>query len=127
MKWLKDKIRAAWLQIKKWWIGLLVAIGLVAAPLVIAVPTGFTYTPATQYEDGTALPITEIAETRFYCNDVLVGTEPGASGAFTVDLSPGTYTCYATHVATNGLESAPSNSVVKTVLPNVAPNPPVLD
>ena len=126
MHWLKDK----WQRFKVWFIGLLIAIGLVAAPVVFA--TDATYTPASTYEDGTNLPLTEIAETRLYCNGGATPaiTEPGADGAFEnleATLSAGDNTCYATHVSTNGLESLPSNEVTFRIIPQVRPNPPVLD
>lgn len=124
--WIKDK----WNRFKAWFYALLVAIGLVAAPIVFA--TDATYTPATSYVDGTPLPIEEIAETRLYCNGgtVAVLVEPGADGVFEnleAVLPAGDNTCYATHVATNGIESSPSNTSTFRIIPNVAPNPPVLD
>ena len=116
-------IKRGWLKIKRWVYALLIALGIIIPAM--AALKDFTYTPATFYEDGTPLPIEQIAETRLYCNGELVASEAGADGDFTsVLLAPGDYDCYGTHVATNGLESAPSGSVVFTVLPEVAPNPP---
>ena len=116
-------IKRGWLKIKRWVYALLIALGIIIPAM--AALKDFTYTPATFYEDGTPLPIEQIAETRLYCNGELVASEAGADGDFTnVLLAPGDYDCYGTHVATNGLESGPSGSVVFTVLPEVAPNPP---
>lgn len=124
---MKNWITRQWKKFKAWAYGLLIALGIVAAPLLYAEAVNFTYTPATQYTDGTVMPADQIAETRLYCDGVMVSSEAGADGGFIVDLGIGTHTCYGTHVATNGQESAPSNSVTKIVLPSAAPEPPVLD
>lgn len=121
--WLKT-----WSKIRAWFIGVLAFLGLVAAPVLVAIPTSFTYTPPTTYEDGSPLPIEQIGETRLYCNGSLVASEPGSDGDFNnVDLPPGNYNCYATVIATNGQESQPSNVVVRNILTDSAPNPPTLD
>ena len=113
-----------WQKIKKWWKGLLVSVGiLAAAPFALSQVVNFTYVPATTRMDGSPLAITDIAETRLYCNNQLVVSEPGADANFNPDLMPGNYTCYATHVDTDGQESDPSNEVTKLVLP-ARPNPP---
>jgi hypothetical protein len=128
-KWFKEK----WLKFKGWVIALLVSIGLLSVPLVLSAPTEFTYTPASEYEDGTPLPLSEIAETRLYCSlngigqEVLVASEASADGNFSVELEPGTWECVATHVGTNSLESSYSDPVTKVVLPSVPPNPPILN
>ena len=111
-----------WRKLRGWFYALLVALGFIVP--VIAATKDFTYTPATFYEDGTPLPLDQIAETRLYCNGDLVASEAGADGDFTVILPPGDYECWGTHLATNGLESQPSTSVFFNVLPEVAPNPP---
>lgn len=124
--------RKKWAQLKGWFVGVLVALGLVTAPFIMAEPKDFTYTAATQYEDGTALPIEEIATTQVYCRQgadpfAEVVQEVGADGVFDpVEFTGGDWECYATHTATNGQESQPSGSVFFRILPDVAPNPPVL-
>lgn len=116
-----------WAKVKKWFYGILVTLGLVAAPLLYAELVGFTYTPANQYEDGTPLPLTDIAFTRLYCNGSVVANEAGADGDFSVEFTVGRYECYATHIVLGPdgqeIESAPSNLVVKIVNP-AKPNPP---
>ena len=114
-----------WLRFKAWIYSILVVLGLVSVPFVLAQPVGFSYTPATQYTTGEAMPLSDIQFTRLYCNDVLVADEPGADGNFNVDLSPGSYTCYATHVA-GDQESDPSNVVAREVRFG-PPNAPVLE
>ena len=121
---IKSKMKAAWTKVKAWVYGILIALGLMV-PVMSAV-TGFTYTPANAYSDGTPMPLSEIAETRLYCDGSLVASEPGADGDFSVDLSIGTHDCYATHVDVYGRESLESNHVIKQVLPGL-PNPPVLN
>lgn len=124
---MKNWIRQQWLKFKRWVYTALVAIGLVAAPLLYAEVVPFSYTPADQYEDGTAMPITDIAFTRLYCNGELVENEPGADGDFSHEFTVGRYECYATHVVLGPdgaeVESDPSNIVVKIVNP-AKPNPP---
>ena len=121
-KWLKKK----WLQIKKWWIALLISLGLIATPILYAEMVNFTYTAATERVDGTPMPLAEIAASRLYCDGSLLEEEVGADGDFNPDLGLGSHSCYATHVDTDGQESDPSNTVVKVVNPAL-PNPPVLD
>ena len=121
---MRNWFRRIWAKIKGWIYALLIALGLIVP--AIAALKDFTYTRATQYEDGTPLPLEQIAETRLYCNGELVASEAGADGDFAgVLLAPGNYDCYGTHVATNGLESQPSASITFAVLPEVAPDPPL--
>lgn len=124
---IREWLKAKWARFKKWVYGILVALGIATAPLLYAEIVGFSYTPADQYEDGTAMPITDIAFTRLYCNDEMVANEPGADGDFSVEFTVGRYECYATHVVLGPdgqeIESAPSNLVVKIVNP-ARPNPP---
>lgn len=122
---LRKRIRSWWEKVRKWVVSVLVSLGLMTAAVLSA--QSITYTAATTYEDGTDLPLSEIAETRLYCDGNLAITELGADGQFDPVLSAGDHTCYATHVATNGLESVPSNTIEYRVLPSVAPSPPDID
>lgn len=124
LKTIKIKLYNAWLKVKSWIIGVLVLLGLVAAPL-LAQQTDFTYTAATAYVTGEPMPITDIEFTRLYCDGVMVAEEAGADLSITADLSVGTHDCYGTHVA-GGLESSPSNTVQRVITLG-PPNPPVLD
>lgn len=109
-------LKKIWNKIKQMWKKLLVALGIIAvAPIVLSQVVNFSYTPATEYTDGSAMPLNEIAETVLYCNGSEVQRKPGADGSFNPNLVPGRYVCYATHIATNGLESGPSNEVTKVV------------
>lgn len=125
---IQKRLHGYWLRFKKWVLALLVAVGLIAVPSVFAVTTDWTYTRATLRVDGTPITEAEIAETRLYCDGdpTPVAVEFGASGALQAELSVGSHDCYATHVDTGGLESDPSNTVTRVVLP-VRPNPPVLN
>lgn len=117
--WERFKIRTtrAYLRFKKWIISVLIAIGLITPAILYAETVTFTYTPATQRSDGTALPLSDIKETRIYCDSVMIISEPGADGDIDVDLGLGTHTCHATHVDINDIESLPSNTVVRVVIP----------
>ena len=122
-------MRKYWERFKAWIVSILVAIGVVGGGIVIAQPVDLNYTRPTTYEDDSPLPLSEIAETRLYCNDVLVLTEPGSDETFdNVDslLPVGTHSCYGTVVATNGLESRPSNIKEVIILSSSAPNTMVL-
>ena len=123
---MKDAGKRAWIKIKKWWISLLVALGLVATPLLYAEIVDFTYTAATERVDGSPLLLTDIAFTRLYCDGAMVVEEPGADETFNPELGLGSHDCYATHVDTDGQESDPSNIVTKVVNP-ARPSSPVLD
>jgi len=122
---MKKFFEELWGKIKKWWLTLLVALGLVSAPLLYAEIVDFTYTAATQRVDGSPLALADIAFTRLYCDGSLTVEEPGADLGFNPELGLGTHDCYATHVDTDGQESDPSNSVIKIVNP-ARPSSPVL-
>jgi hypothetical protein len=123
---MKAWFRKTWIKVRAWFYALMVTLGLIVAANAVTL----TYTPASLYSDGTPMPLSEIAETRLYCDGSTTPdiTELGADGNFdTGSLSGGDHTCYATHVATNGIESLPSNSKTFRNVPQVAPNPPVID
>ncbi len=102
---------------------LLILLAILAAFVVIVytIPDSgtadvtFTYQRATEREDGTLLSLKEIKYTRVYCDGNLVAQEAGADGGISAALIAGSHNCYGTHVDSNGLESNPSNTVIKTV------------
>ena len=122
---MKAWFKRTWARFKAWFISILVAIGLVAAPLALSAPKDFSWTNATLRTDGSPFLPSELAETRIYCNDNLVGSVQGTGTQVTIDLGVGSYVCYATHVDTDGQESGPSGTVSFVITPAV-PNPPVL-
>ena len=124
-RWIKRKTQSAWLRFKKWGVAVLVSLGILVGGGLYAETVSFTYTRAIERVDGTPLVLSDIAETRLYCDGSLVNTESGADEGIDADLGIGMHTCYATHVDTDGQESDPSNSVVRVVIP-ARPNPPVL-
>jgi|VirMetMinimDraft_7_1064189.scaffolds.fasta_scaffold02481_3 hypothetical protein len=124
---MKDWIKKQWNKAKKWWLAVLLALGFAVIPAG-AGTISFTWTNATQNEDGTVFdPATEQMEVRIYCNGDTTPTfvSPGASAALDVITTPGTYTCVARTVNMEGTESADSNEATKVVLRS-APLPPVL-
>ena len=125
-KRFKAKVKRAWGQFKTWFYGILISLGLVVAMPIQAVETIFTYIRATEYSDGTPMPLSEIKETRLYCDGELVSSEPGADQNFNPDLTPGNYSCYAVHGDIFGREGDRSNIVEKVVLPSLL-GAPVLD
>jgi hypothetical protein len=124
---MKDWMKKQWNKAKKWWLAVLLALGFAVIPAG-AGTISFTWTNATQNEDGTVFdPATEQMEVRIYCNGDTTPTfvSPGASAALDVITTPGTYTCVARTVNMEGTESADSNEATKVVLRS-APLPPVL-
>ena len=121
--WMKKQ----WNKAKKWWLAVLLALGFAVIPAG-AGTISFTWTNATQNEDGTVFDAAaEQMEVRIYCNGDTTPTfvSPGASAALDVITTPGTYTCVARAVNMEGTESADSNEATKVVLRS-APLPPVL-
>lgn len=134
-KWIVHRYRAAkawtrrqYLRFKKWVIGILVSIGVIAPPLLYAEIIDFTYTAPTTYTDGSPLPAAEIQFSRLYCDGSMVVEEPGADQDFSTDLGIGSHDCYATIVDIYDRESDPSNVVTVVVSPpGTGPSPPVLN
>ena len=97
------------------------------SPLVFAVePKTFNWTPPTQNTDGTALTDAEISSYNIFCNAVLLSNVINTGGTDTFTSAPlpaGSYVCHATTIASNGEESAASNTVNFTVAQSV-PQPP---
>lgn len=122
----KRKVRTTWNRFKVWAYGVLVALGLVVAVPLQAVTVEFTYTRSSVFMDGTPMPLSAIKETRLYCDDVLVASEPGADQNFNPDMTPGTYSCYAVHVDNFNREGERSNITEKVVLPTLL-GAPILD
>lgn len=122
MKSFRQKLTAAWTRTKKWFFGLLVTLGLVT--MAVAQAKTMSWTHPTERVDGSPLAVTEIAETRIYCDGeaAIVVAAPASSYQY---LTPGTHTCHATTVDTQGLESDPSNTITFEVL-KAAPAAPVL-
>jgi len=128
-KWIKTKFHNGWIRAKRWWVALLVALGLIVAVPALAGMLSLSWTNPEQRTDGTAFDAaTEQAEIRIYCNGDTSPTfvSPGDADAMDQITAASEYTCYATALDTDGQESDPSNTVTKTVLP-ARPNPPVLD
>ena len=126
---MKNWFKRTWARFKAWFVSILVAIGLAAAPLAMSAPKDFSWSNAAQRVDGSAFdPATEQAEVRIYCDGDTAPTfvSPGASNTFTGEFAFGSHTCHATTVDQYGLESDPSNSVTFVVTP-ARPNPPVLN
>ena len=134
---MRNWFSKAWTKIKLWVYGALVALGVIVPAMALQ---NFTYDVATAYSDGTAMPVSDIVETRLYCDidpasfvpetpgvpasDAPTTVETGADGDFSVTLLPGNHTCFATHFAVNDYESAPSVEVSFRVFPGAPPNAP---
>lgn len=91
------------------------------------------WTPPTTYTDGTPLPAAEIKNYRIAYGQTAGGpygtsvTVAGTATTTTVaNLAKGTWYFVAYTVASNGLESAASPQVTKSVLGTVPPNAPIL-
>lgn len=158
MNWIQEKSEFVWLKLKTtatrfkaWAIGGLTAIAMALGLVAVATAAvTFTWTNPTLNVDGTALELSQIVETRLYCDldpatftpqtmDApsshpadLVVLGPATGGQLT--LSFGRHDCFATTLASYDdgqgtiarMESGPSNVATKVVAPP-QPNPPGLD
>lgn len=97
----------------------LIALMLLALLAVPAMAETLSWTPPTERADGTPLdPMTEIAEYRLVCGEVVTSIEPTVAEGEQYELTKhqvlpdyGTWDCHMTTVDTDGLESEPSESV----------------
>ena len=103
---------------------------LLVSPLVFAVgEKTFTFTPPTEYEDGTPLPQSEIASYNIFCDGQLLTNLANAPlNTDTYTAAPGTFAtgvhdCHATTLTVEGVESGESNHVNFTVAPGVPAAP----
>lgn len=109
--------------------------GLLLSGVTFAADIGVTWTNPTAYTDGTALPATDITQTRIEygtCTSVTPPTFGVKSGevistgngttATIKSPTPGTY-CIQAKTTAKGVESAPSGVVTKQIV-QPAPNPP---
>lgn len=125
---MRNWFRKKWLKLKAWVVALLVALGLILPAFADSVT--LSWTNATQYENGDAMPIEEIFETVLYREAFPLGTDVGAVGRSYAELvrvpptetsylddnlANGIYCYVATHVAVNGAESAQSGETCKTI------------
>lgn len=139
---VRARLSSAWQRVRGWFIGVLIALGVIAGA-AFAATQSFNWTNPTQNVDGSAFdPATELAEVRIYCNlspTAFTPESPGVTSPHTPalvspgdlttaarDFAAGDYTCFATAFSIYGYESAPSNTVTFTVTPTVAPEAPVL-
>lgn len=113
-------------MLRKWLLAL-----LLVSPLVFAVgEKTFTFTPPTQYEDGTPLSQQEIASYDIECDGSLLTNLQNVPLSRDTYVAPpgtfatGTHVCQAFTITTEGTRSGPSNSVNFTVDPGV-PGPPI--
>jgi len=111
---------------------LALAVLLIATPAMAGEAT-VSWTAPTQYEDGSSLPTNQIQSYKVYYGQTSGGpygfsitVGGGLTTATITDLTAGTWYFVATTVATNGLESALSNQVAKTVVSTSKPRAPVL-
>ena len=131
---MRDWFKKKWLRFKKWTIGILIALGLIAVPIIgMGGVKDFSWTNPTQNTDDSVFnPATDQRETRLYCTDTSDGSQvpvivvPGAANAHTEGFPTGEYQCYGTVVSNEGAESFPSNTVTFTIDPLI-PKPPVLN
>lgn len=126
----KARVLSAWSRFKAWAaatvLAILAALGLVVTAQDNSVTV--SWDNATQYEDGSVLPVSEIQSTELFRASYPIGVEPDGSATFehiasvTPDVTSyedtpgnGQWCYHATHVATNGAQSGPSNTDCVTV------------
>jgi len=112
----------------------LALLAMCAVGIAKAGTLNITVIPATQYEDGTALSVTDITQTRVEygsCAGAAFGTKAGeyviagngTTGSKT-GLAPGTY-CQRAYTTAKGKESGASNVVTATI-DQSPPRPPTI-
>ena len=126
MNWFKKQ----WTKVKSWVYSILVAIGLAVPLVLLGADVSMQWTMPVTYEDGSVLPLNEIAEVRIYKQTFPLGTDitvearsysehavlPNTETTFTdFAVTDGIHCYVGTVVATNGLESRYSNEFCETV------------
>lgn len=127
---MKSWMKAQWTKLKGWVYAMLVTLGVVAGNFALADDVNLSWTNAVQYDDGSSMPISEIASTQLYKQSFPLGTDLAAEvRAYTLlvsvpptqlsyidpDQPNGIYCYVATHTAVNGEESLFSGEACKTV------------
>lgn len=119
------------MQVKKILVGL-----LFVASSVQAGDATVSWTLPTTYEDGSALPTSEITTVTIYygttasgpyANSKIITSKPLPTSTVITGLGKGTWYFNGTITATNGLESAQSLEVNKQVWGSSKPRPPTLN
>jgi hypothetical protein len=125
-KWTKAK----WLRFRKWGVSVMVSLGLIVGGMALADDATLSWSNATLNEDGTVLPIEDIAETRLYKQVFPLGTDvsqeprsytqvvslpPTETSYVDADLPNGIHCYVGTHVHVNSSESQYSGEACKTI------------
>jgi len=114
------------MKLKAFILSSLIAFNATAADAVLS------WTYPTTYEDGTALPVSEISTVTIYYGSTTgssaykVTVAPPATTYTITNLAKGTWYFTATVTATNGLESVRSVEVNKSLLGSSKPKAPTL-
>jgi len=134
---MKNWFNTKWTRFKGWFIGVLVALGLMTGGIAMATAQ-FTFTMPTEYEADAQgviapLPLSDIADVLLYCDAGatpvwnLGGTPTEAVFERTIVLGYGSHDCQASVITLNSLESGLSNTVTKVVAPTTPAEPPTLE
>jgi hypothetical protein len=115
------------MKIKSFLIASMFSLNVFAGDAIVS------WTYPTTYEDGTSLPVSEVTDVTIYYGQSSTGpysskvvVNPPATSTIITNLAKGTWYFTATITATNGLESAQSIIVNKSVLGNSKPKAPTL-
>ena len=138
MKW-RAKLKSTWNRFKAWVYGVLVSIGLIASPLLIADADDINlfWTNATQDRDGNPMPVEDLNQTvvmhqMFPLGGSLTGiriyTEiariPATQEIYPhIDLPNGIHCYVVYHVHINGISGGYSDEYCKPVDVRVPGNP----
>jgi hypothetical protein len=124
-------IARKWAQFKQWFYGILVALGIVAGGITLAIADdiSLSWVNGTQFEDGTTMTIDDIDETVLYRQGFPLGADlsaevrsytelvrlpPTVTSYVDANLPDGIYCYVGTHVA-GGVESIFSGEACKPV------------
>jgi len=114
------------MKLKALILGSILSLNALAGDAVLS------WTYPTTYEDGTALPVSEISNVSIYygatagSSTYKVNVVPPATTYTITNLAKGTWYFTATVTATNGLESIRSVEVNKSLLGSSKPKAPTL-
>jgi len=128
-KRLKRKLQTAWNRFKAWVYGLLVSIGLIASPFILADAddVDLSWNNATEWTDNTPLSIDDLDVTVIMHRVVPLGANPSGAYAEIVRVPPTVETyihedlpnglhCYvAFHIAKNGISGDFTDETCKAI------------
>ena len=128
----KAKVKRAWGQFKTWFYGILISLGLVASPFLLADAddVNLSWNNATEWTDGTPMSIDDLDVTVIRRRSVPLSDDPAAAPKLYVEIGrvtpaneaytdanlPNAIYCYVVfYIAKNGIPGEYSDETCKTI------------